>query len=111
MSNPSKKSISFNFEVFPFSGTSFSLREVGRPYQVMFNCSVAEGLRQAEVLAAVFLEIPSRERKAVYSGSVIQFIRHALEHPDLLKELMSNIGDTQLALFSQPDLTPQGSTH
>lgn len=106
MSNKSG-STSFNFEVFPFSDTSFSLREVGKPHIAIFNCGYQEGLRQAEVLGAVYLLMPSKERKSY--GSLIQFIDFALHHPQAVKELCASTGDVQLALWSETDLNPTGT--
>lgn len=99
-------STSFNFEVFPFSDTSFSLREVGKPHIAIFRCGYEEGLKQAEILGAVWLEMPRSERKSF--GSLIQFIDFALHHPQLLQELCDGVGNAQLGLWSEMDLSQKG---
>ncbi|MNJ30708.1 hypothetical protein D3C77_253170 [compost metagenome] len=103
-------STSFNFEVMPFSETSFSLREVGKPHIAMFDCGYEEGLLKADLLAAVFIKL-SRKERLDFDGSVVCFIAEALKDPAMVAELREAYGGEQLGLWSETNLKPSDEVH
>jgi hypothetical protein len=94
----------------PFSADSFSIRVVGTPHIATFRGGYEAGLKQVELLAAVYLSMPLKDRKQ-YGHSVVKFIDFAWHHPGAVQLLQDDVGPLQFGLWSETDLSPVGKVH